>query len=223
MAGLMQEFRAIIHEGGAAQIRTISWLTRRTSGCGGPHWERYVPPMDGTLLYWDPMPLAAPKRDDFKGLWAERDWRNVPGPFYGAMTDTCSTGRLHAPKHVLYTDEFGQEFVYRQPKSPAELQNLLDAAEAEAFSGYACDGDEHWTSETVRTWWADRARLRNWAVQATENWAASNWPNQREEASIFSEYADYLDGSCRQDLRVYMFWLDHRRSPTPSDRLPPLG
>jgi hypothetical protein len=46
---------------------------------------------------------------------------------------------------VLYADEHGQEFVYRQPQSPEGLQDLLDAAEAEAFMGYGCDGNEHWT------------------------------------------------------------------------------
>ncbi|GGR87036.1 hypothetical protein GCM10010169_34070 [Micromonospora fulviviridis] len=25
----------------------------------------------------------------FQGKWEEHSWRNVPGPFYGAMTDDC--------------------------------------------------------------------------------------------------------------------------------------
>lgn len=53
-------------------------------------------------LYWDPMQyvsavFAAQPRDGlwtgsdatFQGKWAERNWRNAPGPFYGAMTDNC--------------------------------------------------------------------------------------------------------------------------------------
>ncbi|MFE6872623.1 hypothetical protein ACFVFS_39535 [Kitasatospora sp. NPDC057692] len=43
-------------------------------------------------VYWDPLPTArrllAEDRclDQFGGLWRERNWRNVPGPFYGADT-----------------------------------------------------------------------------------------------------------------------------------------
>jgi hypothetical protein len=43
------------------------------------------------------------------GRWEERSWLNVPGPFYGAETDTCATGRRAAPSNVLYTVD-GQEF-----------------------------------------------------------------------------------------------------------------
>ncbi|WP_157963805.1 hypothetical protein [Actinocorallia populi] len=89
---------------------------------------------DGASLYWDSMPLVL-AQNDLNGLWTERDWRNVPGPFYGAMTDNCGTGRLHAPKRVMYT-EHGQEIVYRQPQNPKELQDLLNAAEAEAWKAF---------------------------------------------------------------------------------------
>ncbi len=43
----------------------------------------------------------------------------MPGPFYGAMTDNCWVGRLHAPRHVLYGDDidYEQEFLYRQPRN----------------------------------------------------------------------------------------------------------
>jgi hypothetical protein len=52
--------------------------------------------------YWGPLPhidaalrtLPAPGRCEtaesvFGGKWDERNWRNVPGPLYGAMTDSC--------------------------------------------------------------------------------------------------------------------------------------
>ncbi|MFJ4846714.1 MULTISPECIES: hypothetical protein [unclassified Streptomyces] len=35
-------------------------------------------------------------------------------------------------------------------------------------------------------------------------------------------YADYLDGELAAHLRVYLFWLEERRSPTAADRLPTL-
>jgi hypothetical protein len=58
----------------------------------------------------------------FRGVWSERNWRNPPGPFYGAMTDNCWVGRASAPRHILYGDdiEYEQEFLYRQPKNIGE-------------------------------------------------------------------------------------------------------
>jgi len=64
-------------------------------------------------LYWDPMQhigavFAAQPRDGlwagpdatFQGKWAERNWRNVPGPFYGAMTDNCWVGRARVREWI---------------------------------------------------------------------------------------------------------------------------
>ncbi|WP_075737002.1 ferredoxin [Streptomyces acidiscabies] len=55
--------------------------------------------------YFDPVPLLGDTRAAFRGQWPDRKWLNVPGPFYGADTDNCGTGRLHAPGHVLYEAE----------------------------------------------------------------------------------------------------------------------
>jgi hypothetical protein len=96
------------------------------------------------------------------GRWEERSWLNVPGPFYGAETDTCATGRLAAaPSNVLYTDD-GQEFIWKQPQNPEQVSAVLDAAYQDPFSGYAWDGDDHWTVDLVRQWWAERGRVRDW-------------------------------------------------------------
>jgi hypothetical protein len=59
----------------------------------------------------------------------EEHGMNVPGPFYTGQTDNCWTGRLHAPRHVLYGGEFYDEFVYRQPTSRAEVESVVAAAE----------------------------------------------------------------------------------------------
>jgi hypothetical protein len=58
--------------------------------------------------------------ETFRGRWEERNWRNVPGPFYGAMTDNCWIGRLHAPRHVLYGDDadYEQEFLTGNRTTP---------------------------------------------------------------------------------------------------------
>jgi len=75
-------------------------------------------------MYWDPLPTVAtsaalpltelpggpvlgPPESSLQGIWQNRDWRNVPGPFYGAQTDSCWTGREIAPRHILYEDDAG--------------------------------------------------------------------------------------------------------------------
>ncbi|MGW0899935.1 hypothetical protein ACWD0G_23655, partial [Streptomyces goshikiensis] len=135
--------------------------------------------MSDTELYWDPLPAVRmsqgttvpvdgrtssglsfrlpPPREYLLGKWEERNWLNVPGPFYGAVTDNCWTGRLVAPAHILYDDEqHSAEFVYRQPRTEAETYKILNAAANDPYAGYACDGDDHWTPQSVRAWWADR-------------------------------------------------------------------
>ncbi|MFD0635928.1 ferredoxin [Catenulispora yoronensis] len=130
-----------------------------------------------------------------RATWEERNWRNIPGPFYGGETDTCEAGPPIAPRHVL-ADENGQEFVYRQPRTRFEVETLLFAAWNDPFGGYACDGDEHWTVEAIRSWWSERARVREWAISFAAN-----------------DFVAYLDGEAADHLRDYMFWLEERRQP----------
>ncbi|MFH8582359.1 hypothetical protein OHB11_38840 [Streptomyces zaomyceticus] len=70
-------------------------------------------------LYFDPVPLLSDAPGAFLGRWSERKWLNVPGPFYGAETDNCGTGRVHAPGLVLYEADHFTEYVYRQ-RAPVE-------------------------------------------------------------------------------------------------------
>src|SRR6185437_16707438 len=63
----------------------------------------------------------------FLGKFSERNPFNIPGPFYGAMTDTCETGPAEAPQNVML-DPHGQEFVFRQPSNLRELQQVFGVA-----------------------------------------------------------------------------------------------
>ncbi|MFJ6048525.1 hypothetical protein [Streptomyces sp. NPDC092307] len=64
--------------------------------------------------------LALPHPETYlTGRWAERNRRNAPGPFYAADTDTCWTGRMAAPDHVVHDDATGQEIVYRRARGGA--------------------------------------------------------------------------------------------------------
>ena len=51
--------------------------------------------------------------DIFRPNFLNRNPLNIPGPIYGAETDTCLTGPLEAPENVL-VDKNGQEFVFKQ-------------------------------------------------------------------------------------------------------------
>ncbi|MFC8720888.1 ferredoxin [Kitasatospora sp. NPDC057198] len=193
--------------------------------------------------YWDPLPVArrlvaAVDREVFAGVWAERNWRNVPGPFYGAATDSMATGRLDAPHHIAYDDDFGggfgTEFVYRQPMDEAETEAVVSAACLELYSGYGWDGDEHWTPATVREWWRDRSRVRGWALAIAADWGAATHPGWGSNGSVkfqghyhdaargHLDFAAYIDDGLERYLRNYAFWLDQRRPPRRGEALPML-
>jgi hypothetical protein len=149
-----------------------------------------------------------------KGRWEDRNWRNVPGPFYGAETDTCRAGHTQAPANVLY-DELGQEFICRQPRSSDEVRAVLDAAYQDPFDGYAWDGDDHWTPTAVREWWTDRARLVNWIDGRLRD------PSERQsKASLIAallEFRAYVVGPLEADLQSYVTWLEERRRAVSAD------
>ncbi|GAA2048472.1 hypothetical protein [Polymorphospora rubra] len=174
-------------------------------------------------LYWDPTSALTPEqRGDFRGRWDDLLWLNVPGPFWTGETDTCWTGRLHAPEHVLYGGEYFSEFVYRQPRTTAEVAALAEAAWDDPFGGYGCDGDDRWTPDAVRIWWRERDRVIQYVEQLSQRWIASERADEREAAAGLQDFASYLVGPLSDDLRIYLYWLIERRSPNPSDRLPPL-
>lgn len=159
----------------------------------------------------------------FAGEWSERNRLNVPGPFYGADTDTCCCGPLEAPDNVLI-DESGQEFVWRQPKDPAQLQALLQAARSDPFCGYAWDGDEHWTTELVRDWWATRGEVSEWIDRQLGNreLLSSDYNTDRAAVASLQQFRAYFTAELESDLREYMFWLEKRRARADDEPLPML-
>ncbi|MFF3674825.1 ferredoxin [Streptomyces sp. NPDC002120] len=193
------------------------------------------------MTYWDPIPTVracvegeplpglaewVPAYDDswsrWPDTWQERNWRNVPGPFYGATTDTCWVGRGVAPDHILYDDEFGQEFVYRQPRTPEETHRVMAAAWQDPMQGFQCDGDERWTPELVRDWWRERGRVREFAVALDRSWSVSSQEDKREAAAGARAYAAYIDEGLADHLRGYVFWLAEGRPARGSETLPTL-
>src|SRR5205085_10529256 len=84
------------------------------------------------------MPFTGLVSQFFRPAFGKRNPLNIPGPFYGAETDTCEMGTAEAPHNVLL-DESGQEFVFTQPSNENELRDILGAAICECFVGYGAD------------------------------------------------------------------------------------
>ncbi|WP_327682947.1 hypothetical protein [Kitasatospora sp. NBC_00458] len=170
------------------------------------HWTQ--------LAYWDPLPTARALTATMgNGRWEERSRLNVPGPFYAGETDGGLNGPHRLPEHVLSGDEH-HGFVHRQPVNPRELAGLVRIAEDEPAGGYAWDGDEHWTPEAVREWWAGRDAVRAWI--------AGELGGDRNEPAALRRYAAHLDDGLEDYLRGYLFWLIERREPRLGEELPEL-
>jgi hypothetical protein len=157
-------------------------------------------------LYSDPSTVLGDDRDAFGGRWEDRLWLNVPGPFYGGETDTCWTGRLLAPAHVLYGGQHLSEYVYRQPRTPAEVAALVEAADADPFLGYGCDGDWRWTPATVREWWHERGRIMQYLADGRRLWDDADERADQGVVAAVGDFESYLAGELASDLRIYLYW-----------------
>lgn len=146
----------------------------------------------------------------FTPNFAKRNPLNIPGPIYGAETDTCLTGPSEAPDNVL-VDQSGQEFVFRQPASATEFRDLVCAAITECFIGYGADGDEHWRLSSIREWWRGRA--------AMVGEVGEEWCNPTSVAS----WRAALKGGAERYLQVYAFFVENGRVARADERLPELN
>lgn len=158
------------------------------------------------------MPTAREFTDTVgNGRWEERSWLNVPGPFYAGETDDGLNGPYYLPEHVLSSD-LHHEFVHRQQAGPREVAGLVEIAHGEPMGGYAWDGDDHWTPDAVREWWAGRGAVRAWIT--------AELADDQNEPEALRRYAAYLDDGLENYLRGYLFWLIERREPRLGERLP---
>jgi hypothetical protein len=133
---------------------------------------------------------------------------NLPGPIYGAETDTCCTGPQEAPNNVLL-DKNGQEFVFRQASNPDDFRDLVSAAICECFEGYGADGDSHWRLSTIREWWRRRVDMLH--EQIGEEWC---------DPKSIEQWKRGLQGDAEGYLKVYAFFVENGRVPTDGDILP---
>lgn len=145
----------------------------------------------------------------------------MPGPFYGADTDTCGDGIEFAPESVLF-DDLGQEFVWRQPRDDAGVRHLMQAAFSDPFSGFGMDGDAHWTPGLVRQWRAELPAARA-AVALIRKELEMQTPASDPLRTILTKWANYLAApDLDLDLRRYLFRLEIGEYPNAHDKLPNL-
>ncbi|WP_298862974.1 hypothetical protein [uncultured Gimesia sp.] len=143
----------------------------------------------------------------FNGNFSECNRFNIPGLFYGAMTDTCLTGPQEAPFNVM-VDDVGQEFIFRQPTDLFELDCILQAANFDPFEGYGADGDVHWTLRLIREWWESCDDLLD-EVESL-----------RQHNENVKEWKQYLLGPAIEYLRQYAFFVEEGKRPLAFDVLP---
>lgn len=154
-----------------------------------------------------------------RGAWEQRNVLNVPGPFYGAETDTCWDGPPFAPDSLL-CDFDGLGFVWRQPRTAAETHALMEGASSDPFSGFSWDGDENWTPQSVLGWWATLTER----VPIVEALVAKLSGPEFDPlwARIASDYQRYLESDLEEDLARYIHFLENGAYPWPKQRLPRL-
>ena len=149
---------------------------------------------------------------DFGGTgWNEKGKLNFPGPFYTGVTDTCGTGIVEAPNNIIF-DENCREFVMIQPRTKIELVQLWNAGAAEVFGSYYCDGNENWTVQLVKEWWANK----NEVLEHLKNSELIKM-NQNQE----KRYLHYLENEAKLDLRKYCYFLENGLYPN-DESLPEL-
>jgi len=161
-----------------------------------------VPTVEGDWL------SIADLQEFFPAKFSEKNPLNVPGPIYGADTDTCCTGSREAPENVLL-DKHGQEFVFRQASTAGEFRNLVSAAVVECFEGYGADGDSHWRLSTIRDWCRHREDMLREEI-------GEQWCNR---GSVLS-WKRALNGDLESYLRAYAYFLETGRVPTHEEILP---
>jgi hypothetical protein len=83
--------------------------------------------------------------------WDCRAFYTVPGVVWTVPSDTCMTGRPNAPRNIAY-DDFGREFVFRQPANESELAAIMSADSEEVFACYRFDGLDRWTVAALNAW-----------------------------------------------------------------------
>ncbi len=164
-------------------------------------------------------------RSFLSGEWNERYWLNIPGPFYGAETDTCLGGPYTAPANVLLTVS-RQEFVYRQPRDAEEFLKVLWAAKGDPCHGFGADGNLRWSVRLIRDWWKERSAAFSWIARAKNDYPRDyrdhEIPGLDTVLKSLGEFEVFMSepSGARAYLRCYAYFLEHHKVPPEGAKLP---
>lgn len=158
----------------------------------------------------------------FQGRWIDRLWPNTPGPFYGANTDSCGTGPIHAP-YNSGLDSDGFEYIFKQPSNVEELRDVVEAAKVNVLSGYGCDGDSQWTLSLIQEWWERRQELLQLCL-SSKYLSKDNATSHDDGIGVYRRNARYRLQWVRSELADYLgaysFLIEEGRLPDESDPMP---
>jgi hypothetical protein len=158
----------------------------------------------------------------FQAKWNDKSWLNTPGPFYGANTDSCGTGPIHAP-YNSGLDREDLEYIFKQPSNVEELRDVVTAAKVNVLSGYGCDGDSHWTMVLIQEWWERRQQLLQVCLGSkflSIDLASSPDPLARVYRRNARYRLQYVRTELADYLGAYSFFIEEGRLPNESDTMP---
>ena len=117
------------------------------------------------------------------------------------------TGRPSAPANIAY-DEYGREFVYRQPANEAELAGVMSADSEEVFACYRFDGLDRWTAEAFGAWVEDHSVITGWMQHRL-----STEPDGEIRAGLEGALAYQTSDEFRDYLAAFGALLRERNGP----------
>jgi len=92
-------------------------------------------------------------------------------------------------------DDFGREFVFRQPANEDELAAIMSADSEEVFACYRFDGLDHWTVSSLNAWSEDAHVIDGWIEHVLA---------RETEDEILEGVRAYRDHLASSEFHTYM-------------------
>lgn len=153
---------------------------------------------------------------DFGGRWSERHPWSAPGPFYGTTFNTLSLAALSTDTSGLILFDNRGEFLWRQPVTSSEYDQVLTAMSKDEALSYQIDGDSHWNGGLVAEWMRTQLpQLLEWAMHpSTGGYLAANSSGYLDTSGArrrLAEVVRYYRSRGTKDLEDYVRALSDRR------------
>jgi hypothetical protein len=80
----------------------------------------------------------------------------------------------------------------------------MTGASSDPFDGFGWDGDQHWTPELVRDWWARRDERPHMVSSLVTELTSPRLAASSLWISLVASYRDYIGSGLEEDLRRYL-------------------